>query len=1123
MKQRFSSLDVKVIAHELSSSLSTLRVSNIYDLSSRIFLFKFQKPEHKEQLVVDSGFRCHLTGYARETAGEPSGFVKVLRKHLRTRRVSAVRQVGTDRVIEFEFSDGLYRLFLEFYAGGNVILTDADCKVLTLLREVNEGSEDDKLRRGSTYRLDLRQNYNGVPPLTKGRLRDGLQNAVERQTAAAATAKAKTKAKKDALRKALAISITEYPPMLVDHALSVTEFDSSVKPEDVIKDEALLEKLLSALEIAGQVVTRITSAEITTGYIIAKKKRPYPEKRDEQNAAAEDESLIYEDLHPFKPHQFEKDEGIVFLEHSGFNRTADVFFSSIEGQKLESRLQEKEINAKKKVESAQAEHERRIEGLKQVQDMNVRKAQAIEANLDRVEEATAAVNGLIAQGMDWVEIARLIEMEQSRGNPVAALIKLPLKLYENTVTLKLSEPTKEDDDYEGDETESESGEDEEYTTGNGPSKISAKDDKRLAIDIDLGLSGWSNARQYYDQKRSAALKEEKTIQASAKALKSTEKKVTSDLKKALKQEKDVLRPLRPQLWFEKFYYFISSDGYLVLGGRDPQQHDTLYHRHLRKGDVYVHADLDGAAVVIVKNNSDTPNAPIPPSTLSQAGHLSVVTSSAWDSKAVMSAWWVSYDKVTKTGLTGEYLGPGKFVVKSDKNYLPPSQLLVGLAVVFQISEGSKANHARHRIQEEVDGQPEPSTEEASAADDSKERPAPAKEDSSDSDEEEFPDAKLDSNSDDSENEDHQKAQLNPLQTGVVPDADDQIQTSVSREESTVSLAVEDEDRTSSTESSTRPAGGGSKGHLSAYQRRQLKKGKDPLPPQMQSPAPSSQVASDYDLDDDDYTTTSSRQGEPPGPASITSTSVSNKPLPRGKRTKAKRLAEKYANQDPEDRELALRLLGSKGPGSTSAQAAEDKQQKPSAAEQAAAQKARRREQHLRAQAAGRAAEARRHGEQQQQQGEGGGERADEEAVDHAVDVGTFTGRPHPADDIVAALPVCAPWAALASYKYKVKLQPGTVKRGKAVREVLGRWEADGKDAKKVDRDGRDPDRIWPRERELMAGWKEESVVGIVPVGKVRVMMGGGGGGGSKGGGGGGAKGKGGGKAARGGKGSKKQR
>ena len=89
-------------------------------------MIKFHKPDHREQLLIDSGFRCHLTEYARTTAAAPSAFVAKLRKYLKTRRVTSVSQVGTDRILEFQFSDGLYRLYLEFYAGGNIVLTDGD-------------------------------------------------------------------------------------------------------------------------------------------------------------------------------------------------------------------------------------------------------------------------------------------------------------------------------------------------------------------------------------------------------------------------------------------------------------------------------------------------------------------------------------------------------------------------------------------------------------------------------------------------------------------------------------------------------------------------------------------------------------------------------------------------------------------------------------------------------------------------------------------------------------------------------------------------------------------------------------------------------------------------------------
>ena len=89
--------------------------------------------------------------------------------------------------------------------------------------------------------------------------------------------------------------------------------------------------------------------------------------------------------------------------------------------------------------------------------------------------------------------------------------------------------------------------------------------RMLSIDIDLGLTPWANASQYYDQKKQASEKQQRTVQSSTKALKSHEKKVTADLKKNLKQEKQVLRQAREPFWFEKFVFFVSSEGYLVLG------------------------------------------------------------------------------------------------------------------------------------------------------------------------------------------------------------------------------------------------------------------------------------------------------------------------------------------------------------------------------------------------------------------------------------------------------------------------------------------------------------------------------------------------------------------------------
>ncbi|THZ76091.1 hypothetical protein D6C88_06910 [Aureobasidium pullulans] len=685
-RHRLSKYETAILVLGRQAALVSLRVSNIYDLSSRIFLFKFAKPEQREQLIIDSGFRCHLTTFARATAAAPSPFIARLRKYLRTRRVTSVAQIGTDRIIDIQFSDGQYHLFLEFYAGGNIVLTDNELNIIALLRNVDEGAEHERYRIGLQYNLSLRQNYEGIPPLTKERVRAGLEKAIERQSQDQSGKKIKKKPG-DALRKALAVSITEFPPVVLDHVFEVTGFDKTVQPSEVLENEDTLDKLMAVFEEASKVLADITAADTVTGYIVSKRSKKAAADGSGDGKTDEDKAkgLMYDDFHPFKPKQLENNPDNVFLEFTGFNKTVDEFFSSIEGQKLESKLSEREETAKKRLEAARQEHARRIGSLQQTQELNITKAQAIEANLDRVEEATAAVNGLIAQGMDWVEIERLIEMEQSRNNAVAEIIKLPLKLEENTVTLLLSDYSYEEEEEMGDVTESDNSDSESEDEGKKKSaKTSQKEDKRLTVDIDLSLSGWSNARQYYDQKRVAATKQEKTEQASTKALKSTEQRIQNDLRKGLKQEKAVLRPVRKQLWFEKFIYFISSDGYLVLGGKDAQQNELLYRRHLKKGDIYVHADLHGASSVIIKNNPGLAEFEIPPSTLSQAGNLSVCTSSAWDSKAVMSAWWVNADQVSKTAPTGEYLTTGGFMIRGKKNFLPPAQLLLGFAVIWQI-------------------------------------------------------------------------------------------------------------------------------------------------------------------------------------------------------------------------------------------------------------------------------------------------------------------------------------------------------------------------------------------------------------------------------------------------------
>ncbi|KAI1008103.1 Ribosome quality control complex subunit 2 [Podosphaera aphanis] len=1006
MKQRFSSLDVKVIAHELSKSLATLRVHNIYDLSSKIFLIKFAKPENKQQIIIENGFRCHLTEYSRATATTPSIFVQSLRKRLKTRRVTSVSQVGTDRVIEFQFSDGQYRLFLEFYASGNIILTDKDLKILTLLRIVPESEGQETLKIGLQYTITNRQNYDGIPPLTKIRLQESLQKAVNKGKN---DVEKNTKKSKEAnsLRNALAVSITEFPPILVDHAMCLTEFDSTVEPSDVLRNDTQLDHLLRSLQEAQRVVQEVTSSDVAKGYIIAKKKPGYDEAAKEETAR---QFMIYDSFHPLRPHQFENNPSSVFLEFEGFNKTVDEFFSSIEGQKLESKLEERELAARRKIEAVRLEQARRIDSLQEIRTINERKASALQANHERVQEAMDAINGLIAQGMDWVEIGKLVEVEQRRKNPVASIIKLPLKLHENTISLMLDEAVFDDElTYETDSDVSES----EEESSIAPSLKGKVVDKRLVIDVDLGISPWANARSYFDERRNAIHKEVRTLKSSSQALKSQEANIKESLKKSLKKEKEILRPIRQVLWFEKFTWFISSDGYLVLSGRDALQNETLYKKYLMKGDVYVHADVVGAAVVVIKNNIKTPDAPIPPSTLSQAGTLVVACSSAWDSKASMSAWWVNATQVSKSAVSGVFLPAGIFHIRGTKNFLPPSVLLLGFGILFQISDESKAKHLKHRIRN----------------------------------------SELEVTSSSDINFQHDEVtQEKPSRKGIQAEEND------CEEDNEISMEKNFEELD--------------------LQQSQPEIEQNVSNHHCEETIENLEVSQPFEIEDLKFSQKSPIEKIPSG--QNTENAKSTKPIPakRGKKGKAKKIAQKYKDQDEEDRIAVQKLIGA---AAGREKALAEATAKVNFEAEMVFQRERRKAQHQKTQK-----EIAEHESLRQQMLEG--EFDDQEEDEKMIILENLVGTPMKGDEILEAIPVCAPLSAMRNYKFKVKIQPGMTKKSKATKEILSRWLSDGEKKGRVDELSEDPERIWPRELELVRGWKPEETAGVIPVSKVRIIM-----------------------------------
>ncbi|XP_016305355.1 ribosome quality control complex subunit NEMF [Sinocyclocheilus anshuiensis] len=793
-------------------------------------------------------------------------------------------------------------------------------------------------------------------------------------------------------------------------------------------------KILEALQMAEDYMEK-TANFSGRGYIVQKSEKKPSMSPDE----AEEELLTYEEFHPFLFCQHEKSRSVEF---ESFNKAVDEFFSKMESQKLDVKALQQEKHALKKLDNVRRDHEQRLQALHQAQEVDRLKGELVEMNLHIVDRALQVVRSALANQVDWAEIGQIVKEAQAAGDPVACAIK-ELKLQSNHITMLLKNPYAGSEDREAEDTDArktvEALEAQKGKKGKNKDKGQkgkVEKDKPVLVDVDLNLSAYANAKKYYDSKRNAAKKEQKTVEAAQKAFKSAEKKTKQTLKEV--QTVTSIQKARKVYWFEKFLWFVSSENYLIIAGRDQQQNEMIVKRYLRAGDVYVHADLHGATSCVIKNPS---GEAVPPRTLTEAGTMAVCYSAAWDAKVVTSAWWVHHHQVSKTAPTGEYLTTGSFMIRGKKNFLPPSYLIMGFGFLFKVDDQSVFRHRGERKMKTLDEEEDMTSSSADLLEEGEEL---LDEDSGNEHEEQressgTPDEMTTCanirDEDEAEDDEQPAEEENAAEDG---DEEDQ-STEISFPDTSISLShlqphrtlqsdafKQDDSHQVNTETQV-------KKHLTAKQRRDMKKKQKP------------------DTDDPEES-----DSKPPEAASVTQTcrnGAANQPLKRGQKNKLKKMKDKYKDQDEEDREIMMKLLGSAG-SNKEEKAKKGKKgkmkevvvKKPQPHQKEAVKP--KAENTIRKTEDAEAFEDPAGGDQDIKETED----VDNPAAEDGENIlDSLTGLPHPDDVLMFAVPVCAPYMALSNYKYKVKLTPGTQKKGKAARTAVLSFMR-GKDASAREKD-----------------------------------------------------------------------
>ena len=601
--------------------------------------------------------------------------------------------------------------------------------------------------------------------------------------------------------------------------------------------------------------------------------------------------------------------------------------------------------------------------------------------------------------------------------------------------------------------------------------------------------------------------------------------------------------------------FISSENFLVIGGKDMQQNENLVKKYLKAGDAYVHAEIHGASSVIVKNHT---SSPIPALTLSQAGSMTICRSNAWKEKVLVQAYWVHADQVSKTPPTGLSLPTGSFMIRGRKNFLPSMPLVMGVGLLWKLDDSCRAKHAGERKVRAAGEEASQPTEEdkfdqigdlpgaasssaatGTKASSSSKKKKPSgggsnkKKPSSSAAAESSPDFDVTS-------------RLGGFRGPTAPTRGSAPPIGRLTSEDEGTDAEEEEKKKRLAQLAEGGSGGGAgakqppagKKKLSVAERKKLKKGGQnteepaadaaaeptaaaaasaPATAASAVPAPSSAAqAAELSSSDDDAAWGAKKKPKKKGrgakagagAAAGSSTAAAAaaparaaapapaKPLPRGKRTKLKRVQDRYKNQDEDDLVLAASLLGLQNVDKKKEEVkAREKQflqagkNKEEQAEEDGSDSEEEEEEEKKGEAASsapvpaasmdddsskvcflcksrghvfkscpsrasagedvsltslrRAAETAEEGEVARLMAEEGIAAGEDDAAGAAdsaaqaeLELSGLTGRPLSDDLLHFALPVCAPYDALAGYKFKLKLLPGAAKKGKAAKQAL---------------------------------------------------------------------------------------
>jgi len=629
MKQDMSSADVAAVVAELSAgpkSIIDAKIGKIYQPASeeiRINLYVFH--QGRDNLVIEAGKRIHLSKHFRASPELPQAFPMLLRKYLMGGRIVSVEQHDFDRIVKIGIERAGVRstLIVELFARGNVLIVDSENKIILPMNPVT--LKDRRLRSGEIYELPEAQ----MSPVD-AKVSD-LMEAFSKSTA-------------DIVR--TIATRFNLGGVLAEEVCARAGIDKSKPAKEASEEDA--SRLCSAMQdlfsplfrgrAAGE-GEREAGAGVETEPVIepgagikpeAGVEAKAPKLRPQHVKTEINGKMETFDVLPFDLIRYSEYEKEYF---DSFNTALDEFFGKKE---LEQVAEVKEAEKKEKnlgvYERRLLQQEDSLAKFEKEIEKNSTIAEIVYANYQLIEELFSVLNGARAKGYSWDEIRSILKQAKKAVPAAQKITNIDQKT--GTVTVEL-------------------------------------DGKNVNLDIRKTVP--QNAQEYYEKVKKFTKKREGALKAIEDTRKAMEKKAAAKAAKAGRK----LQASRKKHWYDRFRWFVSSDGFLVVGGRDADTNEEIFKKYMEKRDIVFHTQTPGAPLTVVKTGGEE----VPESTLQEVAQFAVSYSSLWKAGHFSGdCYWVKAEQVTKTPESGEYVKKGAFIIRGERNYFKdvPLGVAVGL-------------------------------------------------------------------------------------------------------------------------------------------------------------------------------------------------------------------------------------------------------------------------------------------------------------------------------------------------------------------------------------------------------------------------------------------------------------